>query len=253
MDLKTFAVHRKLTNDDPLLTYLTRGAPVPSDVIAASFSDYLEPLSDAISEGLVTDYAKTLAGEVPLVVRPGENGGYEVSGDIPDTLVETVKLLHNVDDETIVSSLVNHNLGTVHGKTCSLYDMEIAQSAEKTRIALAELPSVVPVTAAAAEPITEDVLDDLFNDVPEAEPESAPFSVVEGTLTADTEEPVPEDVNEPEPEEEPDALKSETEPAEDAEARRRQEFSATVRSIYDRFLADLKAYGLDKRLQLNIA
>lgn len=230
MNLTTYAVHRKLTADDPLLAYVAKGVPVPTDVLAASFAEYLEPLTDEVSEGLVDDYAATLSSQVPIVVQPGADGGYEVSGDIPDTMVEAIELIHGAGEEDIVRALVDHNLGTVHGKSCDLIDIDITRAAERTKIALSSLPAVEPVMDASAlaadvladvnlpEPVQDEILEDAA-DI-EADYEAAP----EADGTADTEM-----------------------------ENRQNQFQAAMRMVYDKFLADLRAYGLDSRLHLNIA
>lgn len=234
MNLTTFAVQRKLAYDDPLLSYVTSGQDIPVSVVEASFSDYVSSIEqDSLSEGLVDDYVGTLAKEVPIVVQPDTNGGYEVRGDVPDTLVEAIKLLHrDVNEEEIVSRLVRHNLETVHGKACEVLTVSIDQAAEKTRMALTSLPEVVPVPEALT---MEDLgLEDFEPELPMISEEPVPEESVPEESVPEESETVPE------------------EPEADEEDARQQAFSSVIRSIYDSFLADLRARHLDTRLGLAI-
>ena len=67
MDLKTYAVHRKLRYDDNLLSYVVNGEPIPVSVIEASFQGFIAPIEDKKSEKLIENYKEMLASEVPVV------------------------------------------------------------------------------------------------------------------------------------------------------------------------------------------
>lgn len=146
MDLKTYAVHRKLRYDDDLLSYVVADLPIPISVVEASFKGFIAPLEDKKSEQLIADFPELLANEVPVVVSKNqETGGYDVSGDIPDTLVEAITLVHNIMPNDVVAALVNHNLMTVHGQSCEILGTSLKEQAERTMISAMSIPDVVSV------------------------------------------------------------------------------------------------------------
>lgn len=146
MDLKTYAVHRKLRYDDDLLSYVVSGEPIPVSVVEASFEGFIAPLADKKSERLITDFPGMLAAEVPVVMSKNEEtGGYEVSGNIPDTLVDAITTVHHITPDDVVAALVDHNLMTVHGKSCKILGTSLAEQAERTMLNALAIPDVVPV------------------------------------------------------------------------------------------------------------
>lgn len=146
MDLKTYAVHRKLRYDDDLLSYVVADLPIPISVVEASFQGFITPLEDKKSEQLIADFPELLANEVPVVVSKNqETGGYDVSGDIPDTLVDAITLVHNIMPNDVVAALVNHNLMTVHGQSCEILGTSLKEQAERTMISAMSIPDVVSV------------------------------------------------------------------------------------------------------------
>lgn len=146
MDLKTYAVHRKLRYDDDLLSYVVADLPIPISVVEASFQGFITPLEDKKSEQLIADFPELLANEVPVVVSKNqETGGYDVSGDIPDTLVDAITLVHNIMPNDVVAALVNHNLMTVHGQSCEILGTSLKEQVERTMISAMSIPDVVSV------------------------------------------------------------------------------------------------------------
>lgn len=266
MDLKTYAVHRKLGYDDELLRYVMDDKPVPLPVIEASFQEYLNSQNDEKASRLLTDYTKLLGEDVPVVISRNENGGYEVSGDIPDTLVEALELVHKLKPDDVVKALVDYNMTMVHGKTCEVVSTTLGEQAKRTLMQVAAIPSVVPV-AEIKEPedfleadrpaFTED-LDDAFPDT-ESDTEATDnpdtaedvsFMDAE-TFATPQEEQDEEDVASLDMSDEvPDEVMEE--PMDMEEDTQADDFAAKVQRIYDRFCADLRAYGLDSRLNLSM-
>lgn len=293
MELLTYAVRQKLLNDDPLLSYVTRKEPVPIEVIAESFRGYLEPMEDKKSELLVHDYPRMLNENVPVVVNVNEDGGYHITGSIPDTLLEAIALVHNIEDkEEIIRALVDYNMENVYGQTCEILTASLTQIAGNAKKSMMAIPPVIPVGMANAG-------DDMpkegpAGDMPNAGQEDAAFTE-QGDFAPQMPEPgpavqIPEpQIQEPEPViqaavpeipepqvQEPEPViqaaapavqVQEPEPAIHAAAGRdpfsdagqedytaeADSFTQSIRNIYEKFIADLKDFGLDRRLGLQLA
>lgn len=287
MELKTFAVRQMLLKDDPLLRYVVKEEPIPVSVVASSFHDFIAPLADEKSEGLISDYPKMLNENVPLVVQTNAEGGYDISGNIPDTLLEAITLVHNVDQEKIVRALAEYNLKTVHGQSCSIVDATLQDTARRTLMAMESIPSVIPVGTGSQKPDGAELLgfegtdagqaeegmgmlaaEGLDNALEEtlaaeelAEAYEEPYGPVQEAVAA-TEElagasegvemaPVIAEPSEPAPETMPAAEKPEDEAV--FEEKPADSFAQSIRNIYRKFCADLHSFGLDDRLGLSLA
>ena len=263
MDLKTYAVHQKLEADSELLAYVVKGSPIPVPIVEENFRAYLEPLNDPAATRLIEDYAGLIGDEIPVTTQRMEDGGYTISGDIPDRLVEAIQLVHEVTPEEIVSALVNRNTAAVHGQALDIMDIDLSDAARHTLLGAMEIPKVQPAVLEPADPFAEAVA--ATGKTTEPEPVHTEPVHTEPAMTAEAvpekripEEEIPEKTvpEEEMPEEESidgafpeegETFPEEEEvPQEDPGAT----FRAAVSRVYDRLIADIRAYGLDQRLNL---
>lgn len=258
MDLKTYAVHQKLEADSELLAYVVKGSPIPVPIVEENFRAYLEPLNDPAATRLIEDYAGLIGDEIPVTTQRMEDGGYTISGDIPDRLVEAIQLVHEVTPEEIVSALVNRNTAAVHGQALDITDIDLSDAARHTLLGAMEIPKVQPAVLEPADPFAEAVAAAGKMTEPEpvhTEPAMTAEAVPEKMIPEEEipEKTVPEEET-PEEEsidgafpEEGEAFPEEEDvPQEDPGAT----FRAAVSRVYDRLIADIRAYGLDQRLNL---
>lgn len=257
MDLKTYAVHQKLVADSGLLAYVVDGRPVPIPLIEENFGGFLAPLADEKASRLITDYQGLIGDEIPVLMkRNPETGGYEISGEIPDTVIEAIELVHKVPADEVVRSLVNHNMVMVHGTEVEVLDISLSEQAERTRMAMDHLPKVVPVTEQPAEetgsgffgePAGEPPVRDVSGS-PAAEPERIP-EAAEPEPAAEMaagmeEEPLTDTFGDGEPyfsDEELDEQPSDEE-----------SLGEKLLRIYDEVVAKIRALGLDQKLNLQM-
>lgn len=266
MDLKTYAVHKKLEADSELLAYVVKGSPIPVPIVEENFRAYLEPLNDPAATRLIEDYAGLIGDEIPVTTQRMEDGGYTISGDIPDRLVEAIQLVHEVTPEEIVSALVNRNTAAVHGQALDITDIDLSDAARHTLLGAMEIPKVQPAVLEPADPFAEAVAAAGTTEPAHTEPaHTEPARTAEAVHTepAMTAEAVPEKVIPEEmiPEEEiPEEESIDGAFPEEGEAFPEEEevlqedpgasFRAAVSRVYDRLIADIRAYGLDQRLNL---
>lgn len=257
MDLKTYAVHQKLVADSGLLAYVVDGRPVPIPLIEENFGGFLAPLADEKASRLITDYQGLIGDEIPVLMkRNPETGGYEISGEIPDTVIEAIELVHKVPADEVVRSLVNHNMVMVHGTEVEVLDISLSEQAERTRMAMDHLPKVVPVTEQPAEETGSG-----FFEEPAGEP---PVRDVSGPPAAEPER-IPE-MAEPEPaaemaaglEEEPladtfgDGEPYFSDEELDEQPSDEESLGEKLLRIYDEVVAKIRALGLDQKLNLQM-
>lgn len=260
MDLKTYAVHQKLEADSELLAYVVKGSPIPVPIVEENFRAYLEPLNDPAATRLIEDYAGLIGDEIPVTTQRMEDGGYTISGDIPDRLVEAIQLVHEVTPEEIVSALVNRNTAAVHGQALDITDIDLSDAARHTLLGVMEIPKVQPAVLEPADPfaeavaaagMTEPVHTEPVHTEPvrtaEAVPEKRiPEEEIPEKTVPEREMPEEESIAGAFPEEGEVFPEEEEAPQEDPGAT----FRAAVSRVYDRLIADIRAYGLDQRLNL---
>lgn len=253
MDLKTYAVHKKLEADSELLAYVVKGSPIPVPIVEENFRAYLEPLNDPAATRLIEDYAGLIGDEIPVTTQRMEDGGYTISGNIPDRLVEAIQLVHEVTPEEIVSALVNRNTAAVHGQALDITDIDLSDAARHTLLGAMEIPKVQPAVLEPADPFAEVVAAAGMTEPVHTKPvHTEPVKTAEAVpekMIPEEEIPEEESIDGVFPEEGAamEALPAEEEvPQEDPGAA----FRAAVSRVYDRLIADIRAYGLDQRLNL---
>ena len=169
--------------------------------------------------------------------------------------------------EEIVSALVNRNTAAVHGQALDIMDIDLSDAARHTLLGAMEIPKVQPAVLEPADPFAEAAAATGKTTEPvHTEPVRTAEAVhTEPAMTAEAvlekripEEEIPEktvpEEEMPEAEsidgafpEEGEAFPEEEEvPQEDPGAT----FRAAVSRVYDRLIADIRAYGLDQRLNL---
>lgn len=305
MDLKTFAVSQKLHRDQKLLDYVVKQQDVPLHVIQETFGPLLQTQSDVKAERLIKDYKQFLADEIPILVRKNAENGFDISGDVPDTVLESIELVHEVSADTAIRDLIDVHMEQLYGTTCDIVHSNLIQEAERTLLAVSDIPTITPVTTetttnsflsdltsdSAEEVVEEDLadmaeeaVDEAVSDRVEDEVSDIAEEVVDETISNIAEEEVEEAVSEiadvsemvedvtseddvpsqsiPDgydtdlfdtgvnaaKENESDDVLDETE-SEEAESKR---FAQAIKRIYDKLVADIHTYGLDKQLNLQL-
>lgn len=262
MDLKTYAVHRKLEADSELLSYVVKGNPIPVSLVEENFRDYLEPLSDPAATRLIKDYAGLIGDEIPVVTRQLDDGGYSISGEIPDRLVEAIQLVHEVTPEEIVSALVNYNTAMVHGESLSITDIDLTGAARQTLLDSTRIPKVEPAVLSSpnlfegAEEKEKPTMAPVAEETPTAEETPAAEETPSVAEAVTEEPPVAETRQEDVPTEafadDEDAAAEAFDDEEDLspEEDKGAAFRQAVNRVYQRVVADIQAMRLDQRLNL---
>lgn len=319
MNLKTFAVSQKLHRDQKLLDYVVHEQAVPLNVIQDAFGLLLETQTDVKAERLITNYKTLLADEIPIRVHKNAENGFEISGNVPDTMLEAITLVHGVSAEDAVRDLINTHMEQLYGTTCEILHSELKQEAERTLLEASNIPEILPgptevpfdeslsanqetdvdlvaETMEATEmneeqvseaALAEAVAEEPVEEVAEESVEESVEEVAEESVEDVAEEPVEESVEEVADEtmnlaEENDTVDAEgsesqtadhdgydtdlfdagadgsEEAAEEVseaavvEESEDQRFAQAIKRIYEKLVADIRAFGLDKQLNLQM-
>ena len=307
MNLKTFAVSQKLHRDQKLLDYVVHEQAVPLNVIQDAFGPLLETRTDVKAERLITNYKTLLADEIPIRVHKNAENGFEISGNVPDTMLEAITLVHGVSAEDAVRDLINTHMEQLYGTTCEILHSELKQEAERTLLEASNIPEILPgptevpfdeslsanqetdvdlvaETMEATEMNEEQVSEAALAEAVAEEPvEEVAEESVEESVEDVAEEPVEEVADETmnlaEENDTVDAEGSESQTADhdgydtdlfDAgadgseeaaeevseaavvEESEDQRFAQAIKRIYEKLVADIRAFGLDKQLNLQM-
>lgn len=282
MDLREYAISQKIQGKSDLLNYVVNNNDVPVDVLETSFSDLLTEQTDAHVADISNDYIKYLKERVKVGIIPLGDHKFEVSGDISDNELEVIELLTGDDKDTVVKRLLDNVLNELRGhKDLDISEIEFSESEIKEAVKhandkveeivnkLPELPVHDDVEEIIERPqmfeddeddieddeVSEDAfeidMDDInFGDVSEDEQVDAS----EDELVSDDEyDEYPEYDDEYLDEEESDEYDEESgEYLDDDQVDEQTVPEDVILDIYNSFVGDIRARGLDKKLNLNI-
>lgn len=286
MNLKTFAVSQKLHRDQKLLDYVVHEQAVPLTVIQDAFGPLLETQTDVKAERLITNYKTLLADEIPIRVHKNAENGFEISGNVPDTMLEAITLVHGVSAEDAVRDLINTHMEQLYGTTCEILHSELKQEAERTLLEASNIPEILPGptevpfdeslsanqetdvdlvagTMEAAEIVAEESVEDVAG-----EPVEEPVEeVADGTMNlAEENDTVDAEGSESQTADhdgyDTDLFDAGADGSEEAaeevseaavvEESEDQRFAQAIKRIYEKLVADIRAFGLDKQLNLQM-
>lgn len=311
MNLKTFAVSQKLHRDQKLLDYVVHEQAVPLNVIQDAFGPLLETQTDVKAERLITNYKTLLADEIPIRVHKNAENGFEISGNVPDTMLEAITLVHGVSAEDAVRDLINTHMEQLYGTTCEILHSELKQEAERTLLEASNIPEILPgptevpfdeslsanqetdadlvaetmeatemngeqvseaalVEAVAEEPVeevAEEPVEEPVEDVAEEPVGESVGEVADETMNlAEENDTVDAEGSEPQTADHdgydtdlfdagadgPEEAAEEVSEAAVVEESEDQRFAQAIKRIYEKLVADIRAFGLDKQLNLQM-
>lgn len=134
MDLLTYAVSQKLRQNNDMWRYLAENQPVPQDLIADAFASVIEAYEDDEAVRLTSHYDDYLSHHIPVTFTPN-GAGIQVSGEIDDTALEVLKLLHHKEDRDIVEQTIHSITNTISpGRDAEITDIETFASELKRSV-----------------------------------------------------------------------------------------------------------------------
>lgn len=140
MDLKTYAVFRKLNKNSDLLKYVVNHQAVPLEVLNNDIKDLLDDLHDADAECVVNDYQKYLREHVQMNFVPDGKDQFNVNGEVAEPLMESIELLHHVDRKDVVHDLVADVMDNLRGERDVKVDHITLAASAKAFVALTKQP-----------------------------------------------------------------------------------------------------------------
>lgn len=286
MDLREYAISQKIQGKSDLLNYVVNNKDVPVDVLETSFRDLLTEQTDAHVADISNDYIKYLKELVKVGIIPLGDHKFEVSGDISDNELEVIELLTGDDKDTVVKRLLDNVLNELRGhKDLDISEIEFSESEIKEAVKhandkveeivnkLPELPvheKSYEETHEVDEIVERPQMFDDEDDIKDEEVSEDVFDIDVDTIDfgVDLEdEEVSEDDYEDEYPEYDDEYLDEESSEYDEESVEYDDESAeyddqvdvqtevpeeVILDIYNSFVGDIRARGLDKKLNLNI-
>ncbi len=286
MDLREYAISQKIQGKSDLLNYVVTNKDVPVDVLETSFRDLLTEQTDAHVADISNDYIKYLKERVKVGIIPLGDHKFEVSGDISDNELEAIELLTGDDKDTVVKRLLDNVLNELRGHNdLDISEIEFSESEIKEAVKhandkveeivnkLPELPvheKSYEETHEVDEIVERPQMFDDEDDIKDEEVSEDVFDIDVDTIDfgVDLEdEEVSEDDYEDEYPEYDDEYLDEESSEYDEESVEYDDESAeyddqvdvqtevpeeVILDIYNSFVGDIRARGLDKKLNLNI-
>lgn len=131
MDLKTYAVYRKLTANSTLLEHLAKNEPVPIDVLENDIQELIASLHNTQAEQLVTDYPQYLQEHVQLgTIKDGENQ-FIINGEIAEPVIKSIEILHTVNRKDVVSNFITKTMMDLNGhREVKIENLSLSEAAD---------------------------------------------------------------------------------------------------------------------------
>lgn len=132
MKLMEFAIHHKLERDDKLLDYVAKNTPVPCSVLEDTLAPLIASLVDEKASMLLEDYAHMLQTYVPVTYQKGAGDTYHIQGNVPDNILESIELVHNVSANDAIAAMIAVNEETLQQHS-TVTNVELLESAQRLR------------------------------------------------------------------------------------------------------------------------
>lgn len=146
MDLKTYAVSQKITNGSNLLDYVVKGESVPLDVLESSFVELLASFDDEQARTLISNYQDYLNKSVPLGIVSLGDHQFKVDGHISQGVLDTVKLLHNIEPEQVVNDVIEYTFTNLQsGHPIKIESLQLVESSRQIVDQIKNIPSIKPL------------------------------------------------------------------------------------------------------------
>lgn len=280
MKLLTYAVSQKLNNNNDMWRFVKENKPIPVDVVENAFLETLENYSDIKAERLVTSYKDFVTHHIPVTFVPNENG-VQVSGEIQDEALEIIESLYAQTSEDVIKETIESSIHTISAdREIDITDLEIMASElqnnvrenhkrveQLTKAVIPPLETETPrkqediklVDEEPARIILEErqtPLDKAAQAIAEAEQNEANNDIFEIPEIMELDD-LPELPELPELHkpivQSVDDIKNETQPSDEEPVEvvdNKLTDTGLLASVWNSFVADIKANNLDKRLHL---
>lgn len=132
MNLKSYAVLRKLTANSEFLNYVVQDKPIPVNMLETELHDLLKDIKVDDVDLLINNYQKYLRDNVKLGFQQKENNQFDVNGEIEDPIIETIEILHNVKPNDVVTNLVTSVMSELSpDRDIKIDSVELLESTKK--------------------------------------------------------------------------------------------------------------------------
>lgn len=171
MDLKSYAVLRKIANNSEMLEYVVSNKPVPIEILDKDMAGLIQDLHEPQAEMIVSDYRRYLRENTKVGIVREDKDEFAVDGEIDEPVIQSIELVHQVNREDVVTDLV----------TSVMSDMSQDRSVE---VELVEIQKSAYDFANNVKSFAEDTHDEQPEEVVQS-PEQVIESPVAKTPTAD--------------------------------------------------------------------
>ena len=134
MNLLTYAVSRKLFDNNDMWRYIANDEPIPQNIVEDAFRDVITNHEDSKAERLVNDYNAFVTHHVPVTFTTSGNG-VQVSGEIDDAALEIIEAIHHKTVDDVVNQTVSSSIHTISPeREFTIGDIEIMASDVMSRV-----------------------------------------------------------------------------------------------------------------------
>lgn len=250
MDLLTYAVSRKLLNDNDMWRYIANGEPIPQTLVEDAFKDVLETHTDVVAERLTTDYDSFVSHHVPVTFTTNTDG-VDVSGEIDDNALEIINVVHDKTVDDVIRQTVTSSIHTISPeREFTISDIETMASelmartlanhevVHANKLVVDIVDDAPGIYESDTQTQTKAHLEDAMNQLNELEHQYNSTSPVNTSQIEDSSFDIPTLDDEP----------IHKEVVENLEAQNTD--TGLMSSVWNSFVSDIREHKLDERLEL---
>lgn len=143
MDMKLYGICFKMRGGPDFLSYIQTNTPVPVEMMGQVMAQMgtVTPDEMAYAEKLSKDWKRAFSERVPMLMKLGTDGGYDIACTVPDPLLDTVSVLHGMSREKIVEEYVASYLKDVCGLDVSIVSVDMDKQEQAADSAVQEEPA----------------------------------------------------------------------------------------------------------------
>lgn len=127
MDLTLYGICFKMRDSLNLLDYVQSGKPVPIEIMQQVMDQMSSVSKEEIdfAEKMRDNWKKAVNERVPMLMGVAADGGYEITCNMPNELLETIHILTGLEDSKIVEEYTADYLKNVCGIDASIISVDV--------------------------------------------------------------------------------------------------------------------------------
>ncbi len=136
MNLKLYGICFKMRGGPDVLTYTQSGTPIPVDLMGQVMNQMDTVTKEELdfARKLDEDWKKAFNERAPMTMTIVKGGGYDITCDVPNELLDTVRILTGKENEKLVEEYTAAYLKEVCGVDADIVSVDVEGAGRQEQI-----------------------------------------------------------------------------------------------------------------------